>query len=1150
MNEQLSFNLDVQTGDAVKNVDALQVSIDDLTKVMGDNVKTGGKLVKTMADNSKQTSVLTKELTDLIRVMNESAKATEDNTAATMLGAEETEKATGAMKAEIAELRLLVTSLKEAASATREAAVADEEMATASKAATGEKAKTTSILSKISSLGTPEFLKAATWSTLAVGGVAYEAIKNYTQFNAALTQSITQAGRAPGSLPFLTNEAVNIAKNTGIHLTDVANILYRVSSATASWNGGLGATNKQLGQMASQVANLNVLGGVAGGAPSEQSARVIGAIMNANLQGIGTDPKKAAAWVNAAVGGGDIKQSEFISAMGRGLLASLSAHNISASSGASFVDLLTTLGTPGSTAGQYAKTALTLMTAPSAQGSAAMSMIGVSTGQLGALLSGKGGITAAAEYLHQALQRFNPSAFKETTTTKDAQGKSVVLTGAAAARAQIEKWATGTIPQKVLDEWTAGKLGSMSAAALGTTTSGANGTAVSGAQWLNTLQNLIVTKAYGGSRSSATIDALIMHPGEIAGIQAYIDRNSTEKKLNQDLAIANATPQAQFRRMEQTFMGQMVKLGQEITPTAIKLSKVLLGVVDGLLKMKFVLVPLVTAIGIMGASALVIKGAGVLQGGMRVFGAGAGALSRLYGRIAGPAEEGIARTGPAKFFESLSRGTGMFASLQTPADKMNMAADKMLEAAGISKSVGGGGGGNLFKKLFKRGETTALSDAEKAVVGKGESALAGDAAGFVAKEALPVAEKVGGGLLSRFAGAGLGDLVGGVVGGPVGAVVMATVGPMLMPYIAKGIGSAVGGIGHLFGSLFSSSTPKTPAPKPISVAGVMTGRADLRSEILVAQAQNQGIAAKIAAGTATSADYASFYTNTGNIRNWQQQDKLFGNMSDAQSAKKAQLANLATYKSLTTEQGALGKFVAAIKGDPNLQYGNNETMKQFLAQNPDAMAGLPKNAQAAFAKIMNNSSLTGAQKTAQIAALTQSTQSAISNQISKMPMSQALKTVKSITASQLSVDGPTASLTREASKKNLTVAQATSDYAKLTRMSIQSALDSRMDTKAAAAQASLGNTQAAAALKVAAAKLKAQAETSAALAENVASKNNLNQQNMTALGAAVETSFTKAITAAGLTQSGMATAFSTALGHGGLSGAVSRIIKQGMTGKP
>ena len=55
---------------------------------------------------------------------------------------------------------------------------------------------------------------------------------------------------------------------------------------------------------------------------------------------------------------------------------------------------------------------------------------------------------------------------------------------------------------------------------------------------------------------------------------------------------------------------------------------------------------------------------------------------------------------------------------------------------------------------------------------------------------------------------------------------------------------------------------------------------------------------------------------------------------------------------------------------------------------------------------------------------------------------------------------------------------------------------------------------------------------------------------MTALGAAVETSFTKAITAAGLTQSGMATAFSTALGHGGLSGAVSRIIKQGMTGKP
>ena len=1142
MNEQLSFDLTVQTGDAVKNVDALQVSIDDLTKVMGDNVKTGSKLVKTFADNAKQVSVLGKEVEDLAKIMADSVKATEENTAATMLGAEATEKATTAQRLEAEELRSLIAALKETAVETKNVAAADEEMAAASKAASGEKQKAESLLSKIGKLGTPEFLKAATWGALAVGGVAYEAIKHYTSFNAVLTQSITQAGRAPDSLPFLTNEAVSIAKNTGIHLNDVANILYRVSSATASWNNGLGATNGQLAQMATSVANLNLLGGVAGGAPSEQSARVIGAVMNANLPGVGNNAENAAAWVNASVGAGDIKQSEFISAMGRGLLASLSAHKISASSGSSFVDLLTTLGTPGSTAGQYAKTALTLMTAPSSQGSAAMAMIGVSTGQLGALLSQKDGITAAAEYLHQSLQRFNPSSFKETVTTKNAQGQSVVLSGAAAARAQLEKWATGTLPSKVIDAWAAGKLGSMTAAELGTTKSGANGTAVSGAQWLNTLQNLIITKAYGGSRSSATIDALVNNTGQIAGIQKYIDANSTQTKLKQDIAIANATPQAQFRRMGQTFMGEMVQLGKEITPTALSLSKVLLSVVDGLLKMKFVLVPLVTAIGALAAGALVVKGARVLEGGFHLFGAVSGAFSRGYGRIAGVGEEGLARTRPASFFETLSRGTGMFGPAS---DKMNIAADKMLEAAGISREssaagamggMGGGGEKGIFKKLFSRGEKTALSDVEKAAMNKGESAIVGDAAGFVEKEGV--------GLLSRFAGAGLGDIVGGALGGPMGILLMSTIGPMLMPYISKGVGSAISGVGHFFGNLFGGGGTSAPKVKAITPIGnVMQGPMALKSQILVDQANLTNLSQKIAAGTATTKDYAAYYTTQSEVRNLQNQQKLFSGLSASAANKKVKLTNSANYKNWMAEGEALANFASTVQ---DIGYLN---MGQLVTDNKGILKGLPSNVVKAFTAIMNNPNLTNSQKSQEVDSLYQSTSGLLGKKIDQLPMMQALKNAKQVTSSQLSVDSPTAALIAQSSKNNLGVGQATADYATLTRLSIKAALDSREDTKAAAAQRLAGNVEAAAALTKAAAKLKSQSEASAAAATNVAQKNNLNQQNMNALASAVETSFAKAATSIGLTPAGMSAAFSTALGHGGLSGAVSAILRNGMSGK-
>ncbi|MBU6232605.1 hypothetical protein KGP36_08330, partial [Patescibacteria group bacterium] len=49
-------------------------------------------------------------------------------------------------------------------------------------------------LTRMETMGTPAILKTATWTLLGVGGIAYEGIKNYMNFQKSITQSITQAG--------------------------------------------------------------------------------------------------------------------------------------------------------------------------------------------------------------------------------------------------------------------------------------------------------------------------------------------------------------------------------------------------------------------------------------------------------------------------------------------------------------------------------------------------------------------------------------------------------------------------------------------------------------------------------------------------------------------------------------------------------------------------------------------------------------------------------------------------------------------------------------------------------------------------------------------------------------------------------------------
>jgi len=790
-------------------------------------------------------------------------------------------------------------------------------------------------LGTIGRMGTPAVLRAGTWSALALGGIAYESVKQFTSLNAELTQSITQAGRAANSMPFLQQTALDIAKKTGVSFSDVGNMIYRVASATAGWNNGLGSTNQQLAQMTRQVANLNILGGVAGGAPAEQAARVLGAVANANLSDVGRDPTKAAALINAGTGAGDIKQSELISALGRGLLASAAAHNVSGASAISFVDLLTTLGTPGSTAGQYAKTALTLMTAPSSQGAKAMAMVGVAPGQINTLLSGPGGIVAAAGYLKQALERFNPTTFNS---------KYKGATGYAGASALLENWGVGNIPAKVIAAWANGGLENMTAAQLGTENAGANGSAVSGAEWLNTLQQLIITKAYGGSRSSATINALLNQFSSLQGIYSYVQEHSTASVYDAAVKRAESTPQAQFKQMKQSILADFVSIGQTLTPWALHLGNALKDLVGAITKYKPILLGVVGALGSFIALAMFAKGAQLLQGGARLLGGGYNMFGGFWSRRAMAAEE-AGNTRRGAFYTGLGSGGTKLRAIADAYEKESVGLLKQIAVntarAAEEDLMGGGPMGrgvkaaegeavaaaesgamygpqlsevgmhgpflsetrNLSKmeeyammnpgKRIPRVLKKELQAADRAAAAKGAAFAERSAAASSARtlaagesmiyapglktgvigEATQVAEKGAVVGLEKAAPSIIGRVAGSALGFLGGPVGMMAMS-MLLPMAMPFIGKAISGIGGFLGGLFGSHNgTNVVTTGGTTKTGVLANQTALQGEIIAGQQQMAAYEKEFASGNYKN--LSNYEQLKANMATWTSQQNYY-----------------------------------------------------------------------------------------------------------------------------------------------------------------------------------------------------------------------------------------------------------------------------------
>ena len=436
------------------------------------------------------------------------------------------------------------------------------------------------------------------FSLYVAGGVAggmYEGIKQYMDFQKVMTQTFSQANVALSKQKALTQDVLNITKSTGRSYHDVADALYRVSSATSSWNSGQGATVKQLNALTTQAANLMVLGNVSGGANADAAARIIGAVANTHMKDFANtkDPikqtKEIAAMLNAVVGSGDIRMTDLISALGRGVLTSAKSVGLGMKDAGAFLDLLTSHGVSGASAGTYAAHGFQLLTGSTVQNRQWQGAIGLEPGVLEHVMKTQG-LGAAATMLSQHMNKLAATPnFAITAGMKQLSGQAAadyMMRKAQLTPEQIAMWKSGQLQGKNLN--------------------------AAQQQTLDTIRSVEMTAMFGGGRQAMPLITLMQSLPQFQDIVKSITMHSDQKTYKKDLGLAMDTPANQAARLIRTMQTDLIAFGQKMTPVFVDFLKAGNKVLDFMGKFKEVFVPLGvmlagTAAAIIGAR-LVGKG--------------------------------------------------------------------------------------------------------------------------------------------------------------------------------------------------------------------------------------------------------------------------------------------------------------------------------------------------------------------------------------------------------------------------------------------------------------------------------------------------------------------------------------------------------------
>ena len=254
---------------------------------------------------------------------------------------------------------------------------------------------------------------------VAIGGIAVNATKAASSFQAAMELIHTQAGATTQEVTDLSKAVLALAPQVGTGPDELAAGLYHIESA------GL------RGAKALEILKIAAEGAKVGNADLESVTNALIASVNSGIKGT-TDMTQAMGVLNAIVGSGNMRMQDLTGAFTTGILSSAKAFGISIQSvGAALADM-TNQGVPAIDAATRLRMTISLLGAPTSKAAKELKSIGIGQFDLATAMRGPDGILGAVALLKEHLDASGLAATQQTALLSAAFGggrsSSAILT--------------------------------------------------------------------------------------------------------------------------------------------------------------------------------------------------------------------------------------------------------------------------------------------------------------------------------------------------------------------------------------------------------------------------------------------------------------------------------------------------------------------------------------------------------------------------------------------------------------------------------------------------------------------------------------------------------------------------------------------------
>lgn len=277
-------------------------------------------------------------------------------------------------------------------------------------------ADTSEAESRLGGLGTALGVGVAGLGALAAAGAATVTMAN--DFNNKMLLIQTQAGGTAKDVRYLSNAVLSL-KDVQQSPNQLADALYHLKSV-----GLDNVTAMKDLKIASQLASV-------GNSDLEATTNALAGAWRSGIKGA-QDMGQAAATVNAIIGAGNMRMTDFVSAISTGILPSAKTFGLSLQSVGAAMALMTDEGIPAVDAATRLRTSFSLMGAPSKAAEKQLKLIGLTGLQLADAMRGPQGIIGAIQLLKDHLDASGMSASQQAALLSRAFGggrsNSAILT--------------------------------------------------------------------------------------------------------------------------------------------------------------------------------------------------------------------------------------------------------------------------------------------------------------------------------------------------------------------------------------------------------------------------------------------------------------------------------------------------------------------------------------------------------------------------------------------------------------------------------------------------------------------------------------------------------------------------------------------------